>query len=211
MNYASSSAQQLQDLYVLFKLKSKTNGFFVGFGAASGLHLSNTCLLEKRMGWTGILAEPFPIWHSQLEQHRRVPIDKRCVWSKSGEILDFLGTEHAPEFANLNSFKDKDKHAAWRSKSQNVFSVETVSLNDLLAHHQAPEGIDYLSVDTEGSEYEILSHFDFARYQPKVITVEHNFNDALRDPIYKLMTDNGYQRQFEEFSKFDDWYFHADS
>lgn len=205
-NFAHSKAQLYQDLYVLFKLGSKKNGFFVEFGAASGLHLSNTYLLEKSLDWKGILAEPFPVWHPQLRQHRSVAIDTRCVWNATGEKLKFLGTEHAPEFATLVSFKDKDKHSAWRSQSQNVLVVETVSLNDLLEQHGAPEGIDYLSVDTEGSEFEILSHFNFKKYQPKVITVEHNFNVEIREKLLTLLTSNGYRRQFEEFSKFDDWY-----
>ncbi len=205
-NLAHSKAQLYQDLYVLFKLGSKPNGFFVEFGAASGLHLSNTYLLEKSLGWNGILAEPFPVWHAQLAQHRSVVVDKRCVWSKSGEQLEFLGTEHAPEFATLLDFKDKDKHSEWRSRSQNVLTVETVSLNDLLEQHGAPQ-IDYLSVDTEGSEFEILRHFNFEKYRPRIITVEHNFNEVLRPLLFELLTSKGYLRQFEEFSKFDDWYY----
>jgi FkbM family methyltransferase len=209
-NLAHSHAQLYQDLYVLFKLGSKRNGFFVEFGAASGMHLSNTYLLEKTVGWTGVLAEPFPIWHSQLAQHRSVPIDKRCVWNKTGEKLEFLGTDHAPEFATLMSFKDSDKHSEWRSQSKNVFVVETVTLNDLLEQHGAPDQIDYLSVDTEGSEFEILSLFNFKKYQPKIITVEHNFNTLIREKLFDLLTFNGYKRQFEEFSKFDDWYYFSD-
>jgi hypothetical protein len=65
--------------------------------------------------------------------------------------------------------------------------------------------IDYLSIDTEGSEYEILSHFDFEKYHFKIITCEHNFTPA-RERIFSLLTKNGYARKCENLSKIDDWY-----
>lgn len=206
LNLAHSKAQLYQDLYVLYRLGSKRNGFFVEFGATNGRDLSNTFLLEKSMDWTGILAEPFPVWHAQLEQNRSAAIDRRCVWSTSGQTQEFLATEYAPEYATLLSFRDKDTHQALRSHSNNVIKVQTVSLNDLLAEHHAPADIDYLSVDTEGSEFEILSHLDFKKYRPRLLTVEHNFNPEMRGKLFDLLTANGYVREFEDFSRFDDWY-----
>ena len=76
---------------------------------------------------------------------------------------------------------------------------------DLLKKYDAPNEIDYISIDTEGSEYEILSKFDFAKYRFKVITCEHNFT-PMRESIYKLLTTNGYRRKFFALSRFDDWY-----
>ncbi len=206
-NLLHSKAQLLQDLYVMYKLNSKRDGFFVEFGAAGGVNLSNTFLLEKQGGWRGILAEPFPLWHDSLAINRKVIIDHRCVWSQSGEQLEFLGTEHAPEYATILDFRDADKYGVGRSRSNNVITVESISLNDLLFQHSAPIDIDYLSVDTEGSEFEILNNLDFARYHPRVITVEHNFNSVLRDNLNNLLVGNGYVREFEELSMFDDWYF----
>ncbi len=64
-----------------------------------------------------------------------------------------------------------------------------------------------MSVDTEGSEYEILSHFDFSQYQINLISVEHNDSEN-RDQLRALLGQKGYFRVFEEFSEFDDWYVH---
>ena len=61
--------------------------------------------------------------------------------------------------------------------------------------YNAPKNIDYLSIDTEGSEYEILKTFDFDKYNSKVITCEHNYTPA-RNKIYSLLSANGYQRKF---------------
>ena len=76
---------------------------------------------------------------------------------------------------------------------------------DLLASHNAPTEIDYLSIDTEGSEFAILEQFDFDRYDIKVITCEHNYT-PLRQQIFDLLTAHGYRRKLEEHSKFEDWY-----
>ena len=60
-------------------------------------------------------------------------------------------------------------------------------------------------IDTEGSEYEILSSFDFNKYKPLVFTVEHNFTD-MEIKIDKLMKKNGYNRIFNKITIFDAWY-----
>jgi hypothetical protein len=84
--------------------------------------------------------------------------------------------------------------------------VETLSLDDLLSQHNAPRDIGYLSLDTEGSELDILKAFDFDAYKIHVITVEHNHKPDLRSGIHSLLSQNGYKRVFAEVSDFDDWY-----
>ena len=65
--------------------------------------------------------------------------------------------------------------------------------------------IDYLSIDTEGSEYIILSNFDFTKYSFSVITCEHNFS-PMREQIYSLLSKHGYISKYQNLSKFEDWY-----
>lgn len=198
-----SRAQLLQDLFVLHHLGGRQGGFFVEFGATNGVDLSNTFLLEKSHGWTGILAEPARCWHEQLRQNRRCRIDHRCVWSKTGDSLVF-NEAPAAEFSTIDAFSEADLHARIRS-SGSRYPVQTVSLNDLLAAHGAPPTIDYLSLDTEGSELAILESFDFTRYDVRVITVEHNGTPA-RAGIHALLSGHGFTRKFERFSRWDDWY-----
>ena len=199
-----SQSQLRQDLFVLLVLGFKENGFFVEFGAADGKHLSNTHILENHFSWTGILSEPARIWSDKLKQNRpNTIIDKRCVWKESGMLLEFRETQQA-ELSTLAEIENTDEHALSRLDAV-VYPVETVSLADLLDAHQAPFDCDYLSIDTEGSEYDILSNFDFSKYKFKIITCEHNFSQQ-RELIFSLLTEQGYVRVFEEISKFDDWY-----
>jgi FkbM family methyltransferase len=201
--YDKSKSQLGQDMFVLAELGFKRNGYFVEFGATNGVDLSNSYLLEKDFGWTGILAEPAHIWHDDLIKNRSCLIDFNCVWSKSGERLEFNQVGSA-ELSTIDVFSEGDEHANTR-KIGNKYEVHTISLLDMLDKHDAPKEIDYLSIDTEGSEYDILSAFDFTNYQFNIITCEHNYT-PMREKIYDLLTSKGYNRKFTDMSRFDDWY-----
>ena len=79
-------------------------------------------------------------------------------------------------------------------------------MNDLLDQHGAPTEIDYFSIDTEGSELEILKGLDFNRWRFKVITVEHGYASAKQNAIYDILTANGYTRVSTDLAQWDDWY-----
>lgn len=201
--FGLSKSQLRQDLFVLSHLGFKKNGFFVEFGATNGLDLSNSHLMEKEFGWNGILAEPAACWHNELKYNRNSNIETDCVWIDSKSVLAFNQVDE-PELSTINIFSDDDSHSKARKNSK-IYEVQTISLNDLLKKYKAPKVIDYLSIDTEGSEYNILSHFDFSEYSFKVITCEHNYT-PMREKIFALLTQQGYQRVFEEISLWDDWY-----
>ena len=201
-----------QDLFVLCELKFKRNGYFVEFGATNGIDLSNSHILENKFGWGGIVAEPARAWHKALFKNRQCHIETRCVAGKSGEQVEFNETEIG-ELSTIKKFSDADLHRELR-QSGKVYRVETISLMDLLEQFppppqdpalNTPRYIDYLSIDTEGSEYEILQNFDFKRYKFRVITCEHNYTPT-REKIHALLIRNGYRRILEALSQWDDWY-----
>lgn len=198
-----SEAQLQQDLLALIVNDFKKNGYFVEFGATNGVDLSNSHLLEKTFGWTGILAEPAKTWHAALFENRSCHIETDCVWETTGETLDFDIVE-VGEFSTLSAFSDKDLHSSLRQRAEKD-QVKTISLLDLLEKYDAPSEIDYLSVDTEGSEYPILAAFDFDRYRFNFISVEHNYTEQRR-LIHDLLSAKGYRRILENCSAFDDWY-----
>jgi FkbM family methyltransferase len=204
LHWLSKSKSQLrQDLFVLVESGFKTGGYFVEFGATNGFDLSNTYLLEKEFQWTGILAEPARTWHEALKSNRTATVESRCVWVRTGEKLEFREVAGA-EYSTLSQFQSSDMHKNIRSAGRN-YEVETVSLTDLLIEKGAPALIDYLSIDTEGSELDILEAHDFSKFKFRVITCEHNFTPA-RQKIFDLLARNGYVRILEEVSLFDDWY-----
>jgi FkbM family methyltransferase len=203
---ANSMAQLMQDLFVLYELGAKRRGYFVEFGATDGVSINNTVLLEREFNWNGIVAEPAKSWHESLMRNRNCVVSTYCVWHTTGATLSFNETA-LKELSTIDTFASADGHAARRQDGKR-YDVETISLNDLLALHKAPKTIDYLSVDTEGSEYEILRAFDFSKYDVRVLTVEHNYT-ANRERIFALLKENGFQRKFENLSQWDDWYVKA--
>jgi FkbM family methyltransferase len=199
--------QVFQDLWALWASDLKSNGYFVEFGAMDGVNLSNTWLLEKRFGWRGILAEPNPGFHPGLSSNRDCDVSAQCVWKRTGDTMDFLVAGHA-EFSRLATVIPEDRHEERRQKRATTIQVETISLNDLLLQHGAPKTIDFMSLDTEGSELAILEAFDFERWDVRALTVEHNFTPA-REALQQLLEAQGYRRKFETLSRGDDWYIKA--
>jgi len=202
---SESKSQLRQDLLVLANTNYKWGGYFVEFGATNGILLSNSFLLEQKYGWRGILAEPGRVWKTELLSNRpKSIISTQCVWERSNQILSFNETQD-PENSTISIFRNK-KSRYKRNRKVNHYEVKTISLMDLLIEYNAPEYIDYLSIDTEGSELRILQAFDFSKFSFGIISIEHNYRED-REPIFKLLTNAGYKRRFENISKWDDWYF----
>jgi FkbM family methyltransferase len=198
----SQLQQDLVAQYIACVAESEDR-FFVEFGASDGVTYSNSYLLEKSFGWSGILAEPGKNWHGYLSKNRTAILSKDCVWRATGEVIKFAEAKNG-EYSTIRDFVSKDSHFTERQDSK-VYEVQTVSLNDLLLRHDAPKHINYMSIDTEGSEYEILRTFDISKYKIDFITIEHNFTEN-RDPIYEFMHENGYIRILKKMSAWDDWY-----
>lgn len=205
-----SESQNFQDVWALYENDFIQDGFYVEFGATDGID-GNTYLLSKKFNWSGILAEPSPYWFDTLVKNRKsdnTKIVTDCVYTETGKTLDFLVVDD-PVLSTISGFGNDDEHADKRKKSE-VVKVKTISLYDLLKTNDAPKDINYLSVDTEGSEYEILeSFFNDKRskeYNVKCITVEHNFVNTTRQNLYDLLTSKGYKRKYESVSRWDDFY-----
>jgi hypothetical protein len=203
---AESSSQYFQDLWVAYELGSMRGGFFVEFGAANGKRISNTWYLEKTLGWTGILAEPARIWYPALRTNRKGAIDERCVWKQTGQKVLF---NEAPVALNstIHEYSEGDGIARTR-RGGTHYEVETVSLLDLLRFWNAPRRIHYMSIDTEGSEPDILEAFDFSAYDVELFTIEQRRTNKAQ--IEALMASKGYTPKFSNFSRYDGWYVKAD-
>jgi FkbM family methyltransferase len=200
-----SRSQLQQDILVktFFQLSNETEKFFVEFGATNGITLSNTHLLEIREKWNGILVEPGRNWHSELRKNRNCLFDTRCVWKKSNERIEFEENSIG-ELSGITATNAGTTTFADRSKTKKYF-VETVSLNDLLKEYDAPYRVTYLSIDTEGSEYEIIRNLDFNRYRPFIISIEHNFSN-LMNKIDEFLKAKNYIQVYSEISEWDAWY-----
>jgi FkbM family methyltransferase len=203
-------SQLYQDMFAEFILNKQIKKTFLEFGATNGLEYSNTYSLEKYFEWTGVLAEPDPQWHQDLKKNRpNTKLIYDCVWTKSNEKLNFLSSE-VGVYSTIEKFKFSDKvsmpgNSKKRLESAKMITVNSISLNELIKKHFNNLAPSYISIDTEGSEYEILLNLDFKNYHPKVFTIEHNHTDYEKK-IDELMKLNGYTRVFKNLTLFDAWY-----
>lgn len=203
-------SQLYQDMFAEFIVGNESKKTFLEFGATNGIEYSNSYSLEKSFLWKGALAEPDPQWHNDLKKNRsNTTIIYDCVWSISNEKLNFLSSNKGV-YSTLDVFKLSDQdtmpgNSKKRLENFKQITVNTISLNDLINEHLNDIAPSYISVDTEGSEYEILLNLDFKKYRPKVFTVEHNYT-SYEKKIDDLMNLNGFKRVFKNLTFFDAWY-----
>lgn len=171
--------------------------FYLDVGANHGQVISNTYLLDK-MGWRGICVEPI---EQAGYEDRTCIIEREVVGSKRGQQVEFqVATDSG--LSGAREFLGAHKEAA--SSGSKVIKNVTL-LQDILIRQNAPTFIDFLSLDTEGSEFEILNSFPLDTYFFGHIAVEHNMEEPKRSNIQKLLLANGYALQ-KEVSGQDDWF-----
>lgn len=201
-------SENFQDFFVLGNCGYKEHGYFIDIGAADGITGSNTFLLEKFYKWNGICVDPNPIFLQSLHNCRDNPVSTLCVHSETGNILPFKFLDNPDQFygwnfrAGLKEYFELDQNT---SVSFSEINVLTISLNDLLKLYNAPTDIDYISIDAEGSEFDILKTFDFEKYNVTCLTVEHAFT-AQREKVYELLVSKGYERVDVDKSDNEDWF-----
>lgn len=201
-----SYSQLGQDLNVVKFYKQKRDGYFIEIGASDGITLSNTYLLEKEYGWKGICAEPLPKQFIKLKELRTNSICvNKAVYNVSNVQLSFDIAENCDMLSGLSGhIGGFHKHKVDSNKT--VINVNTITLNDLLEESKAPTFIEYMSLDTEGSELEILKSVDHSKYTFGLIDVEHNYLEPARQNIRNYLLSNGYA--YIGANQWDDCYMH---
>ncbi len=156
-----------QDEFVVSVLKGKRNGYFVDIGAYDGITISNTYYLEKELDWKGLCVEANPHTYNLMTECRNTECINIAVapYEKEVEIL-------------LNGWSSaiNDSFTSSEILKQNFESVKVnaITINELFERYNVPSEFDYLTIDIEGGELEILSQLDFSRWRFKVLTYEHN-------------------------------------
>lgn len=187
-----------QDKYVIEKIfKGKKNGIFMDIGAADGINDSNSYALEKEFGWNGICIEPIIEKFEILKKNRNCILINGCIFNQEAEV-DFSvvtfydrndtglsGIINTYDQRHLKLIEDQFKN---RKGNQKTIKVKTFKFNDICEKYNFNH-IDFLSIDTEGSEKLILQSIDFAKIRIDVITIENNYKDS---EIKKILEDKGY-------------------
>ena len=178
------SSQHGQDKYINETFfKGREGGVFIDIGANDGVSLSNTLFFEKALKWDGLAIEPLPTTFEKLKANRGCTVVNACVNDVDGEV-SFMAVDGYAEMLSGIVDRYDDRHMARikreqekRGGSATQITVPGYKLSTLLKDTPF-QTIDYMNIDTEGSEFEILKSIDFKKIQVGIITVENNYNDT---------------------------------
>ena len=198
-----SKSESGQDLFAILTSNFKEGGVFLEFGAYNGVDFSNTFLLEKVFGWTGLLVEPIPRSFKEIEESRTSLAIHGAVTSIDTDSITVfeMPASNLSKLASLETQKN-------RLRKGICHTVRGYSINTLMKDHLSRREIDFLSIDVEGSEFEILEKVDFDYFKFGAICVEHNFSPSAK-AIRNLLENNGYVVQFEKYSGNDFWFINS--
>jgi hypothetical protein len=188
-------AQAGQDKYVEQFLNHE-NGVYVEFGARDGIEHSNTYYFEKTYNWTGILVEP------DDRELKKITKNRPNAHIYTGVAVCPVGTKEVSFAISSNrgwsgihnSYDDKRWHNTVISQKK----MPCVDLNEI-----CPEHVDYMTVDTEGSEVEILRTFDFTSHDVTIIQVERNMKTRVQQNEEKQLTQFMSRKGYEKIKQID--------
>jgi len=186
---AGFHGQNGQDKWVVEKVfNQRRGGFFVDIGANNGIDISNTYYLEQQLGWSGICVEPMPKVFAQLAQNRKCICVQGCVAAQDGEA-EFLEVEGNEMLSGLSSTLNQAHQERIVGHRINKLKLPCFCLNTLLRQHQVKQ-VDFMSIDTEGSEMEILRNYDWESIRIKALCVENTYHGDL---LAELLYNRGYR------------------
>lgn len=179
------------DIIAYLCLKNKKNGFYIDIGAYDGIKLSNTYIFEK-LGWNGFCVEANPKTFESLKKNRRCDAYNYALSSVKNEKAKFI-TSSVDVLDVLEMHKtDRHENRIIKESNNNIKYIEvpTITFEELMNKYENIEHIDFMSLDIEGGELDVLKSINFNKYSFGLITVEFNNN---YNEIKHLMFSNGYK------------------
>jgi len=180
-----SNSEYQEEWVVRDFFQNKRDGIFVDVGANDYRHFSNTYFLEAQLGWSGLAIDPqreFEIGYTKFRPRTR--------------FRAFFIGEKSNEQAKLyvqrgNSLVTSSEKTFTERYGANVSEVTapTITLNDLLDTERIPH-IDFLSIDVELHEPQVLAGFDIGRFTPSLVCIEAH--PEVRQQILDFFTGHNY-------------------
>lgn len=189
------ASEEGNDHWVAEIFNYKTNGFFVDAGATGGTN-NSAIVLEKTLNWDGISVNPNTSHYNLVKnKQKRMNVEKAALWSSNG-IIDFYDIPKGTFSKSVYSYNKMKQDLSYASavvghegnyakdeviEHGKIIKIESITLESLLKKYNAPEVVDYIGLDVEGSEYNVLKVFPFDKYKVLAMSIENsdNFQDYL--------------------------------
>ena len=158
--------------------KNKKKGFFVEIGAFDGIEGSNCLYFENNHAWNGIALEPSKTQFSKLKKNRKCSVLNLAISSSEKEVEFYDVHEGLAQMSGINDINYSSKDIVEKDIKSKIkkYKLKTTTFDKIIP---LDEVIDYLSIDIEGGEMEVLKSIDFKKYTIKVISVENNNPDNI--------------------------------
>jgi FkbM family methyltransferase len=190
-----SYSQQGEDLILRILFSDVESGFYVDVGAFQPMRFSNTYYFYKR-GWSGINIDATPGAVAAFRKHRPRDINiEAAVAGDPGEATLYMFDEQEVNTLSPGNV-EREAHLAGRAVVSRK-TVRTRTLGEILdAHLPTGQGVDFLSVDVEGYDLEVLQSNHWARHLPKVVLCEDltidNLDEISRSDVYSFLRGKDY-------------------
>lgn len=192
------NSQDKQDEYLETNVfKGYKNGIFVDVGAHNGVHINNTLYFEKYNNWTGINIEPIKTVYDQLVANRPSNININCAVSNNDGETDFFWNEGYTEMISgiVDTYDNRhNQRLEYENKhtgaTTTIIKVSTKRLETIFDEYKISH-VNYLSIDVEGAEFEVIKSINFDKVYIDVIGFENNYSDN-SVPIVKYLEGKGF-------------------
>jgi len=197
----NSYSQKGEDVEIDRLLGNKRHGFYVDVGANDPVRFNNTYRFYKR-GWRGINIEPDIESYEKIKRMRKRDVNLNFgVGSRAGRLKLY---RFIPHTLTTFSKEEADRCVGEGYVLKGVQEVEVKKLALVLENYLRRTKIDFMSVDTEGFDLEVLKGNNWRRFRPRVLCVESTPGIRLKNGEeqrevgeflvrhkYKLFLDNG--------------------
>jgi FkbM family methyltransferase len=179
-----------QDKFVDDFLNQKENGFFVEVGAHDGSKFSNTKFFEESRNWSGICIEPGPNEFNKLNSTRKSININACVSNYNGESEFTYVQGYSNPLSGLTESYDErhaeriEKEIATHGGEKSLIRTPVITLETVFDMHNV-HNVDFCSIDTEGSELNVLKSINFEKVSINILIIENNFNETYNQDYLK--------------------------
>jgi len=162
---------------------SKENGFLVDIGAADGVKHSASRHLILNRKWKGILVEPHPEYFKNLEElyknDENIKLYNNAAFIVETTLPFYIYNDGDVDSGQSSTISEQFKHrvaSRYGNYYNKTVNVQTLKLSTIL---KDVEHIDYLSIDCEGADIDVINSNDFTKTRPTLIGVEHSMDEKI--------------------------------
>lgn len=168
---------------------NQTIGNCIEVGGVDGIYMSNTYHYEL-IGWNSLVIEPIPQYYERLKNNRKNTLNY-AISDKNEDDVEFVVCKLKDDnMSAISGLKVDDKlvemheQGGWNPQKE-IIKVSTRRLDWCIENHFNHETIDFISIDTEGNELDVIKSFDVNKYNIKLLVVENNHNEPFIEDYLK--------------------------